>query len=218
MHTYRDVPAKVRVSGEIIAENVTFEEFMETDYDGQHVEWAYGLVIKMATIDRFHDAIVAFLRMMFSAYLELLGGGVVIGDPLIMKPSPDLPGRAPDLQVLLPENTHKLKQNRVIGAADLVVEVVSKGSQRTDRVEKYSEYEQGGVPEYWLIDFRRKEAQFYQRGGTGLFELIEPDENGVYHSKVLPRLTIKVDLLWQDPLPTISRVVDMVRAMFVEKP
>lgn len=218
MQTYIDVPAKVRVSGEIIAKNVSFEEFMNTDYDGQHVEWAYGLVIKMATIDRFHDALVAFLRMVFSAYLELDGGGIVIGDPLIMKPAPELPGRAPDLQVILPEHADRLKQNRVMGAADLVVEVVSKGSQRTDRVEKYNEYEQGGVSEYSLIDFRRKEALFYQRGEDGLYELIDPDEHGVYHSKVLPRLVLQVDLLWRNPLPQFFEIGRLVQAMFGEKP
>lgn len=217
MLSYVDVPAKVRVSGEIIAQNVSFEDFMATDYDSQHVEWAYGLVIKMATIDRFHDAIVAFLRMLFSAYLELHGGGIVVGDPLIMKPSSELPGRAPDIQVLLPESQGKLKQNRVMGAADLVVEVVSKGSQRTDRVEKFSEYEQGGIPEFWVIDFGRKEALFYQRNADGLFELVEPDDGGVYHSHVLERLTLKVDLLWQDPLPQFFEIGRMVQTMFEEQ-
>lgn len=214
--THYDVPAKVRVTGEIIAQNVTFEQFMETDYEGQHVEWAYGLVIRMATIDRFHDAIVAFLRMVFSAYLELRGGGIVVGDPMIMKPTPELPGRAPDIQVLLPESADKLKQNRVMGAADLVVEVVSKGSQRIDCIEKFREYEEGGIPEYWVIDFQHKEALFYQRGEDGLYERIDPDENGFYRSKVLDRLTLKVDLLWQDPMMTISKIVQMVQAMFAE--
>jgi Uma2 family endonuclease len=34
----------------------------------------------------------------------------------------------------------------------LVVEIVSPGSRRTDRITKRSEYEEAGIPVYWIID------------------------------------------------------------------
>jgi len=211
----REVDAKIRIKGKILAENITFEEFMEHD-EWEFVEWVYGLAIQMPGIDLKHDAISRFLSNLFSAYVVLLGNGRVLGDPVIMRTKPNLPARAPDLQVLLPQSMNKLRQNYIAGAADLVVEIVSEGSDKTDRVHKLREYEEGGVPEYWIIDHRFKETLFYQMDENGDYQRIQPDENGVYHSKMLSRLALKVDLLWQDPHLNIIEVVDMVKAMFAE--
>ena len=47
------------------------------------------------------------------------------------------------------------------GVPDLVVEVHSKGTIRTDRVKKFAEYAQAGVSEYWLVHLRRKTIEVY---------------------------------------------------------
>jgi hypothetical protein len=44
-----DVPGTVRISGKIIARNVSYEEFMN-GFEGQHVEWVNGVVIEMSSI------------------------------------------------------------------------------------------------------------------------------------------------------------------------
>lgn len=50
------------------------------------------------------------------------------------------------------EHLDRLKETYLDGPADLVVGIVSPDSVGRDRGEKFYEYAQGGVPEYWLID------------------------------------------------------------------
>lgn len=93
--------------------------------------------------------------------------------------------RAPDLLFVSNASLHRLKETYLDGAADLVVEVVSPESRARDWGEKFTEYEEAGVHEYWLIDPERKQAEFYQLGANGAYQLALVGSMGVYHSQVL---------------------------------
>jgi Uma2 family endonuclease len=84
-----------------------------------------------------------------------------------------------------------------------VVEIISPGSRSSDRGEKYFEYEEGGVPEYWLIDPARKQAEFYLRGKDGIYKLALLDSDGNFKSRALPGVWIKPAWLWKRPMPLI---------------
>src|SRR5689334_11489142 len=49
-------------------------------------------------------------------------------------------------------NRGRIRRTVVEGAPDLIVEIVSPDSQNRDRRDKYLEYGDAGVREYWLID------------------------------------------------------------------
>ena len=118
--------------------------------------------------------------------------GAVRYESFQMKTGPNLPGREPDIVFVAKENVSRIKKNRLDGPADLVVEIVSPESQERDRIEKYGEYEQGGVREYWLIDPERQEALFYRRNAQGAYEPGPVGEDGLYESAVLPGLRLRV--------------------------
>lgn len=207
---------RIAPSGDVIATGVSYEDFL-ADYDGQHMEWVYGDVIQRSPVSQTPDDLTRFLRMLFQGFLELTGGGRVLQGPMVMKSMKGLPGREPDLQVLLPDNLDILRENEVAGAADLVVEIVSPESHRRDRVEKFAEYERGGVKEYWIVDSERQDALFYHLNENGVCELVNPDEAGIYHSVVLKGLKLWVALLWEETLPGLFETADMIKAMLEEK-
>jgi Uma2 family endonuclease len=201
-----------KTSGAIIATDVTYEAYID-GFQGQRVEWVAGEVIEMPGVDEKHDALTYFLRTLIAYLLEVSLGGRVVQDPVLMNLNPAVKSvRAPDLQVL-PANVERLQGKEVRGPADLVIEVVSPGSQRVDRVEKFAEYERGGVREYWVLDFTYKEALFFQLNADGLYERQQPDADNLYQSAVLPNLRLPVDLLWRESLPTIRETIALVEAM-----
>lgn len=74
----------------------------------------------------------------------------------------------PDLMVICDKN--KVDRNGVRGAPDLVIEILSDSSRRTDRIVKFNLYQQAGVQEYWIVD-----------PDTGIVSVYSLEE-GAYHA------------------------------------
>lgn len=209
------VKTPIAPSGDVIASGVSFEDFL-TQFDGQSVEWVNGEVITMSPVSERHNDLTTFLITLFNFLLPQVGGGRVFHDPMMMRARPDLPGRSPDIAIVLPHNFGIIRANQLAGPADLVIEIVSPESHRRDRVEKFAEYEQGGVPEYWILDPVRRETLFYHRNEDGLYAPVELDEQGVYHCLVLPKLQLPADIFWRDRLPGGPEIAGLVEAMLAD--
>lgn len=186
---------------------MTYEEFLEWADDKQHAEWVNGEVVFMGTVSGAHSNLGGFIIALFRLWVEAKHSGVIRYDPFQMKTSPDLPGRSPDILFVKSEHLSRLKQNHLAGPADLVVEIISPESRSRDRGDKFYEYEEGGVPEYWLLDPVRKQAEFYQRDEHGIYQLVAADETGVYRSRELDGLWLKVEWLWQEPTPAVLSIL-----------
>lgn len=178
---------------------LSYEQFLKWDGENQHVEWVDGEVVPMPPISGPHSDESTFLIRVVSEYVEQHDLGVVRSDPFQMKTGPDLPGRAPDLLFVTHRSKRRLHNLFLEGPADAVIEIISPGSVTVDRVEKFNEYEQGGVREYWLIDPARQSAEFYRRGRGGQFALVSIGEDGVFHSSVIKGMWLRVEWLWRRP-------------------
>lgn len=106
--------------------------------------------------------------------------------------------------MVLNEHRERLQEQYFEGAPDLVVEIVSAGRRAAARGEKFYEYEAAGVPEYWIIDPERQQAEFAQLNAQGVYQVVFSGSQGVYRSQVLPDFWIEVAWLWeQPPLPKV---------------
>ena len=57
---------------------------------------------------------------------------------------------APDLSVVC--DPKKIKKNYVLGAPDLIIEILSRSTAPLDKKLKFTRYQQAGVREYWIVD------------------------------------------------------------------
>ncbi len=175
-----------------------YDEFVAAHFDHDHYEWVDGEVIEMSAIEDENNAITVFLCRLLGDYVELRDGGTVRVEPFQMYLQGRPAGRAPDLQVILKASVARLTRLYLDGPADVVVEVTSTSSRTIDRRDKFREYQEGGVPEYWIIDPLRKQAEFYVLE-NGHFVPAELDDAGLYHSRMLQGVWIDVNWLWNLP-------------------
>ena len=153
----------------------------------------------MPAVEDAHDALSVLLTRALADWLDENGGGRVMIEPFQMRLPMRPSGRAPDIQVVLPKSLSRLKKLYMDGPADVVIEIVSTGSRTTDRRTKFTEYEQGGVPEYWIIDPLRRQAEFYVLEKKRFIPAPVDEEHGRFHSRMLPGVWLDTDWLWKRP-------------------
>jgi len=185
---------------------MTYDEFLAWAGEDTLAEWVNGEVIISSPASRKHQQISDFLISVMRAFVEQHDLGVVLSASFQMKLARS--GREPDLLFVAQEHLERLRETYLDGPADLAVEIISPESIGRDRGEKFREYEEAGIPEYWLIDPQREQAEFYRLGDQGRYRLISPDKEGMYHSEMLPGFWLRVDWLWQLP-----RVLDALREL-----
>ena len=186
---------------------ISYEEFLRTDLEDNHVEWVDGRIVPMAPVSSGHQDLGGFLLTLLSMFIEAHDLGVILYDPFQMKTGTDLPGRAPDIQFISKRNLSRLKKNHLEGPADLVIEIISPGSRSVDRGDKHYEYERGGVREYWLLDPDRRQAEFYVLGRDRIYRPGKLEDEHLFRSTVMKGLWIDVRWLWAHPRPTLQSIL-----------
>ena len=183
-------------------DTMTYEEFLAWADEDTWAEWVDGEVIEMSPATDPHQDVSIFLATVLNTFTQSRGLGEVRAAPFQMKTGPELPGREPDLLFVARDHDDRRKRTHLEGPADLAVEIISVDSRGRDRGDKFYEYEQGGVREYWLIDPERRQAEFYQLDEDGYLRLVSPDDSGVYNSAVLLGLWLRIEWLWPESRPT----------------
>ncbi|PZV09669.1 MAG: hypothetical protein DCF32_01775 [Leptolyngbya sp.] len=134
----------------------SFEEYLAYD-DGTEklYELFNGELIEVPPESGFNVEIATLLLLQFAAKV---GHQRVRGHGLELEVRGEPRNRYPDFTVIRPEQVDQLKQRNTLrlsmGQPELVVEIVSPGEVQRNRdyVAKRSQYQDLGIPEYWIVD------------------------------------------------------------------
>jgi Uma2 family endonuclease len=139
---------------------VNFEEFVEWLPENSAVRYELhnGDIVEMAQPVGEHEEVISFLGIEIPFEIKRLGLPYGIPNQAMIRPPEKDSGYFPDMLVLnranLANETLWKKQSILsLGTSiPLVIEVVST-NWRDDYYLKYADYEEMGIPEYWIVDY-----------------------------------------------------------------
>ncbi len=176
-------------------------QWTETDYwplaeHNRIIELSEGELILPPMPTTEHQDIVGAIYILVRAFVRAHNLGRVGLSPLPLRLW-EGKVREPDVMVMLHEHAERIS-NQYWECPDLVVEVLSPGTAKTDRSEKVVEYAAVGIPEYWMVHPNPQVIEVYRLEGEAYVL------DGVYRgatpivSHVLAGLDISVDDIWNE--------------------
>ncbi len=198
---------------------MTQQEFLNWEEEDIHAEWVDGEVTIYMPTSKQHQQIVGFLSSLLGLFARLFDLGEVLTAPYSMRAKPDGSVREPDVMFIAREHADKLKRMYLDAPADLVVEIISDTSVTRDRADKFYEYQESGVREYLIVDSRagKERVDYYFLAEDGSYQAILADEEGKFHSRVLPGFWFRKEWLFQERTPDPLRALMEIAPEAVRK-
>ena len=159
--------------------------------DGEHYVTPSPSLRHQVLVGRLHFAIELFLR-------QHSGAGQVFVAPLdVLFTKWDVV--EPDVLYVASDQRDILTEKNVQGPPALVIEILSKGTRKTDEQVKRRLFERGGVREYWLVDPELDLVKVFRRQGDGSFPRVAElsrEQHDVLATPLMPGLAIGLDELF----------------------
>lgn len=104
----------------------------------------------------------------------------------------------PDLLWISPERSHLVGASNLQGAPDLIVEVLSPATRRTDENLKRKLYERFGVREYWVVDLDIEQVKVWHLEGDFYAgpRILEAERGDVLATALLPGFSLPLRQLF----------------------
>ena len=175
---------------------LTIEDFESFPDDGNRYEIIGGLLSVSPSPTLEHQRIVGRIFTTLERYFEQTGTGEVFVAPVDVELS-NFDVVQPDVAVVLNTNASVKQELRIVGAPDVVVEVISPSSAMRDRVRKAALYAMNSVQEYWLVDPASDSFDMLALQRPGYIALAQPA--GLVRSRALEGFEIDLTRLFRRP-------------------
>ncbi|MEB3191710.1 MAG: Uma2 family endonuclease [Snowella sp.] len=200
-------------------QTITFEEFAEGQSEGTLCELHNGVIIEMPQPVGAHEEITSFLSEKIMIEYVRLNLPYMIAKTVLIKSIEGESAYSPDVLILNRSNlinetlwkkTSTVTQGKSI---PLVIEVVST-NWRVDYLTKVKDYEEIGIPEYWIVDYLglggrrfignpKEPTILVHELIDGEYQVMSFKEDEKIISPTFPELSLTANQVFQEPLDLI---------------
>jgi Uma2 family endonuclease len=169
----------------------TYSDYLNLPEESRYEILDGDLIMSPSPTARHQEAVLA-LAEIFRAFVREHSLGRVFVAPLDVVLS-DTDVVQPDVLFVSRDRERIIEERGVMGAPDMVVEVLSPATAERDRTVKAKLYARAGVKELWLVDPETKTIEVLVNGSNGFTRLAIEVAGGSAASVNLPGLTVSVD-------------------------
>ena len=172
----------------------TYADYLQTP-EGGKFQLIAGEILEMTSPSLYHQRIITKLSTFINNFLSKHPIAEIFVAPLDVYFS-DTEVYQPDIILLLTESFSKMKENKIEGAPDLVVEVLSPSTAYYDLKHKKSIYEKNGVKEYWIVDPIDKTIEIFELHNGKFISTGELSKNEIAKSKLISEMEVGLDIVF----------------------
>lgn len=142
-----------------------------------------------------HQDILSFLLGRLEAIVRPRKLGKVVPSPTDVHAT-EIDIYQPDVLFIRQENLGIVRGGSVLGAPDLVIEILSPSTGYYDLKHKKDVYQQIGVKEYWIVDPMDKTVECFLNSPGGYETFFVGKLKGTAQSSVLPEFSVNIEELF----------------------
>jgi Uma2 family endonuclease len=155
----------------------TYDDYVTLPANGKRHEIIEGDLLMTPAPSPDHQRVVVRLSRILDEFVQTHALGEVLVSPVdVVLSMTDVV--QPDVVVVSRHRMEIVTKKNIVAAPDLVVEILSESTEKTDRVAKKALYERFGVQEYWIVDPVARAVEVYQlkEGKLSLSSITNADE------------------------------------------
>ena len=172
----------------------TYEDYEKLP-EGSAYQLINGELIMSPSPTIYHQQILTKILILLSGYVEKNNNGIILPSPVDVY-FEEHEAYQPDIIFISRERAGIIKEKRIEGAPDLVIEILSEGTAYYDLKHKKNVYEKYGVKEYWIVDPMDRSIETYFNDGAKFNLFDKKESKGEIKSKVLDGLKIELEKIF----------------------
>lgn len=169
----------------------TYEDYKRLSSDGQRYEVIDGVLHQSPPPCPKHQRAVLRLASSIQLHLDQTpdSGEVFVAPIDVLLPDRGTPVQ-PDIVYLDATRVDLIREENIVGAPNLLVEVLSPSNWIDDRRLKFELYAESGISEYWVVDPDRETVEIFRLDGGSYrcAQKLDGDESA--HSEEIPGFEI----------------------------